>query len=121
MEHSASLSTLTARARRVRNYRLLVNALAPLLTIALSILVFRWVFPWLFSQLLYVWGAAALLALVLAIPWLLVACAFAWGKIKCPSCLGPFVRKFHLWVPKTCHICGYDVTAPEARPAPGEH
>ena len=112
MEQSASLPPLTARVRRLRIYRLLVNAFAPLLAVALAVLIFRWMFPWLFSLLVYVWTADALLLVVLAIPWLLVSLSFARGKIKCPSCEAPFVSKLHLWVPKTCQSCGYDITAP---------
>jgi hypothetical protein len=52
------------------------------------------------------------LLLVFAVPWLLVSCAFALGKIKCPLCDAPFASKFHMWVPKTCQTCGYDITAP---------
>jgi hypothetical protein len=111
MEQSASLPPLSARVRRLRFYRLLANAFAPLLVVALAILVFRWMFPWLFSRLVFVWTAEALLLVVLAIPWLLVSCAFALGRIKCPSCDAPFASKFHLWVPKTCQSCGYDIIA----------
>jgi hypothetical protein len=116
MEQSASLPPLTARVRRLRIYRLLANAFAPLLAVALAVLVFRWMFPWLFSLLVYVWTADALLLLVLAIPWLLVSHAFARGRIKCPSCDAPFVSKLHLWVPKTCQGCGYDITAAKGGP-----
>ena len=112
MEQPASLPPLTARVRRLRIYRLLANAFMPLLAVALAILVFRWLFPWLFSLLVYIWAADAALLVVLAIPWLLVSCAFALGRIKCPSCAGPFASKFHLWAPKTCQGCGYDITAP---------
>jgi hypothetical protein len=113
MEQSASLSPLTTRVRRLRIYRLLANAFVPLLAVALAVLAFRWVFPWVFSLLVYVWTADAVLLVVLAIPWLLVSCAFALGRIKCPSCDAPFTSKFHLWVPKTCQGCGYDITAPK--------
>ena len=112
MEQSASLSPLTTRVRRLRIYRLLANAFVPLLAVALAVLAFRWVFPWVFSLLVYVWTADAVLLVVLAIPWLLVSCAFALGRIKCPSCDAPFTSKFHLWVPKTCQGCGNDITAP---------
>jgi hypothetical protein len=111
MEQSGSLPSLTARVRRVRVYRLLANAFAPLLALALAVLVFRWMFPWLFSLLVLVWTADAFLLLVLAIPWLLVSGAFALGRIKCPSCDAAFASKFHLWVPKACQSCGYDITA----------
>ena len=111
MQQPASLPPLTARVRRLRIYRLLANAFVPLLVIALAVLVFRWLFPWLFSLLVYVWSADAVLLVVLAIPWLLVSCVFALGRIKCPSCDAPFASKFHLWVPKTCQGCGYDITA----------
>jgi hypothetical protein len=113
MEQSSSLLPLTARSRRVRIYRLVVNASAPLLAIALGVLVFHWMFPWLFSLLVLVWTADALVLAVVAIPWLLVSYAFAKGRIKCPLCDAPFASKFHLWVPKACQSCGYDVTAPK--------
>lgn len=112
MEQSGSLSPFTARVRRLRTYRSLANAVTPLLAVALAVLVFRWMFPWLFSLLLFVWTADAFLLVALAIPWLLVSCAFALGRIKCPSCEGPFASTFHLWVPKACQSCGYDVTSP---------
>lgn len=113
MEQSSSLPPLTARLRRLRIYRLVANAFAPLFTIALAVLVFRWMFPWLFSLLVLVWTADALVLAVVAIPWLLVMYAFARGRIKCPLCDAPFAPKFHLWIPKTCQSCGYDITAPE--------
>jgi hypothetical protein len=113
MEQSSSLPPLTARSRRVRIYRLVVNAAAPLLAIALAVLVFHWMFPWLFSLLVLVWTADALVLAVVAIPWLLVSYAFAKGRIKFPLCDAPFASKFHLWVPKACQSCGYDVTAPK--------
>jgi hypothetical protein len=111
MEQSGSLSPLTARVRRLRIYRWLANAFAPLLAVALAVIVFRWLFPWLFSLLVLVWTADAFLLVVLAIPWLLVSWAFALGTIKCPLCEAPFAAKFHLWVPKACQSCGYDITA----------
>jgi hypothetical protein len=116
MEQSGSLSPLTARVRRLRNYRSLANALTPLLAMALAVLVFRWMFPWLFSVLVVVWSADAFLLVLLAVPWLLVSCAFALGRIKCPSCDAPFASKFHLWVPKACQSCGYDITAHKNSP-----
>jgi hypothetical protein len=115
MQQADSLPPLTARVRRLRNYRLLANAFAPLVAVALAVLVFRWVFPWLFSLLVFVWTADAFLLAVLAIPWLLLSCAFALGRIKCPLCDAPFASKFHLWVPKACQSCGYDITAPKNR------
>jgi hypothetical protein len=99
--------------RRLRIYRLLANAFPALLAVALAVLVFRWMFPWLFSALEWVWSADALLLLVLAIPWLLVSWGLALGKITCPSCEAAFATKLHLWVPKTCQSCGYDITAPQ--------
>jgi hypothetical protein len=113
MEQSSSLPPLTARSRRLRIYRLVANASAPLLAIALAVLVFHWMFPRLFSLLVLVWTADALVLAVVAIPWLLVSYAFAKGRIKCPLCGAPFASKFHLWVPKACEGCGYDVTAPK--------
>jgi|HubBroStandDraft_5_1064220.scaffolds.fasta_scaffold731247_1 hypothetical protein len=112
MEHAEPIPPLAAGARRVRDYRRLANALAPLLAIAAALLAFRWVFPWLFSRLVFVWSADAVILFVLAIPWLVVSCAFAFGRIKCPACHGAFASRFHLFVPKACHGCGYDVTAP---------
>jgi hypothetical protein len=112
MAQSGSSPSLTADLRRLRIYRSLANALAPLLAIALAVLVFRWVFPWLFSLLVVVWTADAFLLIALAIPWLLISCAFAAGRIKCPLCEAAFASRFHLWVPKACQSCGYDVTAP---------
>lgn len=109
-----SLPPLATSVRRLRAYRLLANASAPLLVIALAVIVFRWVFPYLFSVLVYVWAAAGLLLLVLVIPWTVVLCAFALGKIRCPACGGPFASGFQLWVPRHCHTCGYDVTSAAA-------
>lgn len=107
---SDSLPQFTARVQRLRIYRLLANSFVPLLVVALVLLLFRWLFPWTFSVLVLVWTADALLLAVLAVPWLLALWAFAHGRIKCPSCEAPFASKFHLWVPKTCQSCGYDVT-----------
>lgn len=108
---------MSARVQQLRRYRLLANAFIPLLAAAVAVLVFRFVFPWIFSRLVVVWTADALLLFVLAIPWLVVSWAFASGKIKCPSCESPFAQRFHLWVPRTCVSCGYDITA--ANPAAG--
>jgi hypothetical protein len=109
MDQSGSLP----RLRRLRSYRVLANSFTPLLAVALAVIVLRWMFPWLFSILVFVWTADAFLLVVLAVPWLLVSWAFALGKIKCPSCDAPFASKFHLWVPKACQNCGYDITAPK--------
>jgi len=114
MEQSGSLPSLTTRVRRLRAYRLLANSFPALLAIALAVLVFRWMFSWLFSALVYIWIADAFLLIVLAAPWLVVSGALALGKIKCPACAAPFAAKFHLWVPKTCQACGYDITAPHS-------
>jgi hypothetical protein len=114
MEQSGSLPSLTARVRRLRAYRLLANSFPALLAVAFAVLVFRWMFPWLFSALIFIWIADAFLLIVLAVPWFIVSWALALGKIKCPSCAAPFAAKFHLWVPKTCHTCGYDITAPHS-------
>ena len=111
MEQSGSLPSLPVRVRRLRVYRLLANSFPPLLAVAFAVLVFRWMFPWLFSALAFIWTADALLLVVLAVPWLVVSWTLALGKIKCPSCDAPFASKFHLWVPKTCQTCGYDITA----------
>jgi len=111
MEQSGASQPLAARVRRLRTYRLIANSFVPLLALALAVLVFRWMFPWLFRLLVLVWTADAFLLVVLAIPWLLVSCAFALGRIKCPSCDAPFTAKFHLWAPSACQSCGYDITA----------
>jgi hypothetical protein len=107
-----SLLRLTARVRRLRTYRLLANSYVPLLAIALALLVFRWIFPWVFSVVAYIWAADAFLLVLLAVPWLLVSSALAFGKIKCPACDARFASGFHLWVPKGCQSCGYDITIP---------
>ena len=113
MEQSGSVSRLTVRVRHLRICRLVANSFPPLLAVALVVLVFRWMFPWLFSVLVVVWTADALLLVVLAVPWLLVSWAVASGKVKCPSCEAPFASKFHLWFPKACQGCGFDLTSPE--------
>jgi len=103
MEQSGSSPGLTARVRRLRIYRLFANSFPALLAVALAVLVFRRMFPWLFSALELIWTADAFLLAVLVAPWLLVSWGLALGKIKCPSCDAPFATKFHLWVPK-CRI-----------------
>jgi hypothetical protein len=80
------------------------------LVLALALLAFRWVFPYLFSVLIWVWTADAFLILMIGMTWVLGCWAFAAGKIKCPGCAAAFADRFHLWVPKACHACGYDVT-----------
>ncbi len=112
MQPSASPASLPARVRRLRIYRSLANAFTPLLVVAVAVVVFRWMFPWTFSLLVYVWSADAVLLFVLAILCLLVSWAFARGRIRCPACEAPFTSGFHLWVPKTCANCGVDITAP---------
>jgi hypothetical protein len=111
MERSDHLPPLLAHARHLQGYRRLVNSLLVLLVFALALLVFRWVFPYLFSVLLWLWTAEALVLVGLAIAWCLGSWAFASGKVKCPACRAPFATGFHLWVPRTCQACGYDVTA----------
>lgn len=115
MEQSASVPRLTARVRRLRIYRLLANSYVPLLAVAVVVLVFRLIFPRLFWVLAFIWTADAFLLGVVLVPWLLVSWTLSSGKIKCPSCNGPFAPKFHLWVPKDCQCCGYDITAPKVR------
>ena len=116
MERSGSLPSLTARVRRLRIYRLLANSFVPLLAVALAMLVFRWIFPWLFSVLAFIWTADAFLLLLLVVPWILVSSALTSGKIKCPACDASFAPKFHLWVPKACQSCAYDITAAKDGP-----
>lgn len=102
---------MNARLRQLRFYRQLANAFIPLLAAALAVLVFRFMFPWTFTRLIILWTADVLLLVVLTIPWLLLSWAFASGKIKCPSCEARFACRFHLWVPKACESCGYDITS----------
>lgn len=111
METPGFTPSLTARTRRLSVYRLVANSFVPLLAIALSVIVLRWVVPDLLSVLVVIWTADAFLIAVLVIPWLLVTWAFASGKIKCPLCDAPFVAKFHLWMPKACQNCGHDTGA----------
>jgi len=99
-------------ARRLRIYRALANSFPALLAIALLVLVLRWTVPELLSLLVVVWTADAYLIVLLVVPWLLVSWALAVGKIKCPSCHAPFVSRFHIWFPKACQHCGYDITLP---------
>jgi hypothetical protein len=112
MERPDLLPELLVRTRQLQNYRLLVNSLLVLLVVVLAALVFRWVFPYLFSVLLGLWTAEALVLLGLAVAWCLGSWAFATGKFKCPACHAPFTTRFHLWVPRTCGACRYDITAP---------
>jgi hypothetical protein len=114
MGQSGSLPSFSARVRRLRIYRLLANAFPALLAVAIAVLVFRWMFPRLFSALVFIWTADAWLLVLLVVPWLLVSWALALGKIKCPSCDAPFATKLHLRFPKTCQTCGYDITAPRS-------
>ena len=102
------------RVLRLRNYRLLANSFAPLLAVALFVVVLRYTVPQLLSVLVVIWTADAFLLLLLAVPWLLLSWALAKGRIKCPSCNAAFASGFHLWVPKACQNCGYDVTRPPA-------
>jgi hypothetical protein len=113
MERPGSLTPMPASVRRLRLYRGITNVYPALLALALAVLAFRWLFPWLFSVLVYIWAADAVVLVVLAVPWLLVSWAFALGKIKCPACEAPFASRFHLWVPKACQSCGCDVSAPQ--------
>jgi|ERR1700722_640899 hypothetical protein len=106
-----ALAHLKARVRQLRTYRLLVNAFVPVLVMALAALAFRWVFPYLFSVLTWLWTTETLLLLALAVAWALGSWAFASGKFKCPACHAPFATKFHLWVRGTCQACGYDLAA----------
>jgi hypothetical protein len=111
MEHPSSLPGLSTRVRRLRLYRLLTNSFVTLLAFALLLLLLRWLFPWIFAFLVLLWTADTILLVVLAVPWLLVSSGLALGRIVCPSCAAPFTSRFHLWVPKTCQKCGYDITA----------
>jgi hypothetical protein len=112
VEPAGASSRLSDHARHVRGYRQFVNSLFIALLLALALLAFRWVFPYLFSVLVWVWTADAFLILLIAIMWLLGCWAFASGKIRCPGCAAPFANRFHLWVPRACQACGYDITLP---------
>jgi hypothetical protein len=116
MQRSAQLPQPTLRTRHVRIKRQLVNSLVLLLVIVSALLLLHWEFPYLFSVLAWVWAADAFLLVVLAGLWALGSWAFASGKIVCPACSAPFATGFHLWIPKTCHACGFDVTAPRVDP-----
>lgn len=115
MQQPDSLPDPTVHALHVRIKRQLVNSFAPLLVIALAVLVLHWMFPYIFSVLVWVWTADAFFLLVLAILWVLGSWAFASGKIKCPACAAAFAAEFHLWIPKNCQACGYDITAPRSK------
>lgn len=110
MEGSKSLADFSARVRRLRQYRLMANSFATLLAVALVLLLLRWISPWIFSVLVDVWSVDAVLLVVLAVPWLLVSLALARGRVACPACNGPFTSQFHLWVPRNCQKCAYDIT-----------
>jgi hypothetical protein len=110
MERSSHLPELNALATQLRRYRLLVNSLVPLLVVALAVLVFRWVFPYFFFVLAWLWTTEALVLLGLALAWAFGSWAFASGKIKSPACDASFATKFHLWVPRACQACGFDIT-----------
>ena len=120
MEQSGSRSHMSASVRRVRLYRALANIYPALIAMALVVLVFRWMFPWFFPVLIYVWATDIVVLILLAVPWLLVSWAFGSGRIRCPACAAPFTRGFHLWVPKACESCGCRITHPQTA-APSEH
>jgi len=98
--------------RRLRLYRLLANTFVILLAFALVLLLLRWLLPWIFALLVFLWTADAILLVALSVPWLLLASALALGRIVCPACHAPFTSRFRLWVPRACEKCGYDITAP---------
>jgi len=102
---------MSARVRQLRLYRALANVYPALLAMALLVVVFRWMFPWLFSVLIYVWAADIVALILLAVPWLLVSWGFTSGKIRCPACQAPFTTRFHLWVPQACDNCGCRIGA----------
>ena len=112
MGQSGSLMQMSARVRQLRFYRALANVYPAFLAMALVLLVFRWMFPWLFSVLIYVWAADIVVLIALAVPWLLVSWAFTSGKIRCPACEAPFTTGFHLWVPRACQSCGCRIAHP---------
>jgi hypothetical protein len=111
MEKSGSLPGSSTSVRRLRLYRLVANAFVILAAFALVLLLLRWFFPWIFALLVFLWTADAILLAALSVPWLLIASALALGRVVCPACHAPFTSRFHLWVPKTCEKCGYDISA----------
>ena len=121
MQQADSLTHRAARLRQLRLYRTVANVYPALLAMALAVLVFRWMFPWLFSALVYVWAADIVVLLVFAVPWLLISWAFASGKIRCPACEAPFTSRFHLWVPKACEHCGCQITIGRNGAPSGNH
>lgn len=111
MEKSGPLPASSALVSRLRLYRLLANAFVILAAFAVLLLLLRWLFPWTFALLVFLWTADAILLVALSIPWLVIVSALALGRVACPACHAPFTARFHLWVPKACAKCGYDLSA----------
>lgn len=116
MKQFAPLPRPTVHTQHVRIGRRLVNSLVPLSVVVLTLLLLHWEFPYMFSVLAWVWAADAFFLLVIAVLWSFGSWTFASGRIKCPACSAPFATEFHLWISKTCHACGYDITAPQNGP-----
>jgi hypothetical protein len=77
---------MTARAKRLRLYRLLGNSFWYYAAICLLAGFLRWALPQLSDTVGFAFVSFAALFAVLAIPWLIVSWGFQFGLIKCPSC-----------------------------------
>jgi hypothetical protein len=100
---------MTARAKRLRLYRLVANSFWFLLGLILLANLMRWAIPQLGSILGYLFLPLGILMPLLGIPWLIISWGFSSGTIKCPSCDARFAPKFWPWVPKSCQNCHYDI------------
>jgi hypothetical protein len=100
---------MTARAKRLRLYRLVANSFWFLLGLILLANLLRWAIPQLGSILGYLFLPLGILMPLLGIPWLIISWGFSSGTIKCPSCDARFAPKFWPWVPKSCQNCHYDI------------
>jgi len=100
---------MTARAKRLRLFRLVGNLFWYYLAICLLGGLLRWALPRLSDVVGYAFLPFGVLFGVLAIPWLLVSSGFQFGFIKCPSCDARYAPKFWPWIPKCCQNCRYDI------------
>ena len=109
METFSFTPWMTARAKRLRFYRLLGNSFWYYLTICFLAALLRWAFPRLGDMVGLALVPFAALFAVLVIPWLIVSWCFQFGPIKCPSCDKRFAPRFPPWIPKACQNCHYDI------------
>jgi hypothetical protein len=100
---------MTARAKRLRLYRLIGNSFWYYAAICLLAGLLRWALPQLSDTVGFAFVPFAVLFVVLAIPWLIVSWGFQFGLIKCPSCDTRFAPRFPPWIPKACQNCHYDI------------